>query len=529
MSAFREWLNALFGSDGGRGMQVLISLLIVVLLILAITWLFRRLFDGPMHRGRSSRLGVVDSAVVDHHRRLLLVRRDDVEHLVLVGGPNDVLVESRILKAPPVLAGRPAAGPQIVPRPQGADVVEEAEPAPAVAPPAAAEDTSAKARVVAGAAGVAAAVASAGALLRSRVARSEPAAPERRTLDEAFDAPLGRTADAAPVAAPPVDLDVPAPVAPTPAAQASVAERVVVEPPARAEPAPAPRFEPAPVARTETPAPRVLDDLDLFADIADPLPPPAPRPVPPPTPPVLEPVRVEPRQTPVWFEPRPEPARAEPARVEPTRVEPVPPPAPAPAPVVEPTIVEAPVAEVPLAEPVVPPVEPVIAEAPIVPPAETEKSDFDFDFDFAPMLEPELGRKAVAPPMPRVEPTLSFEPPRAVEPEPAPVVVVAPPPPPVPPVPEPEVFPEVSIAPIVVPVVEPVLPEPVLPEPVEPEPVVAEAVPVEPVLADEPFAPAPEVVPPEPSHRTGEHHATVDELEEEMARLLSELSGQTRR
>ncbi len=503
MSAFREWLNALFGSDGGRGMQVLISLLIVVLLILAITWLFRRLFDGPMHRGRSSRLGVVDSAVVDHHRRLLLVRRDDVEHLVLVGGPNDVLVESRILKAPPVLAGRPAAGPQIVPRPQGADVVEEAEPAPAVAPPPAAEETSAKARVVAGAAGVAAAVASAGALLRSRVARSEPAAPERRTLDEAFDAPLGRTADAAPVAAPPVDLDVPAPVAPTPAAQAPVAERVVVEPPARAEPAP---------ARVEAPAPRVLDDLDLFADIADPLPPPAPRPVPPPTPPVLEPVRVEPRPAPVWFEPRQEPARAEPARVEPV-----------PPPIFEPAVVEAPVVVEPVAEavaePVVPPVEPVIAEAPIVPPAETEKSDFDFDFDFAPMLEPELGRKAVAPPMPRVEPTLSFEPPRAVEPEPAPVVVVAPPPPPVPPVPEPEVFPEVSIAPIVAAVVEPVLPEPV----------VAEAVPVEPVLADEPFAPAPEVVPPEPSHRTGEHHATVDELEEEMARLLSELSGQTRR
>lgn len=516
MSAFREWLNALFGSDGGRGMQVLISLLIVVLLILAITWLFRRLFDGPMHRGRSSRLGVVDSAVVDHHRRLLLVRRDDVEHLVLVGGPNDVLVESRILKAPPVLAGRPAAGPQIVPRPQGADVVEEAE--PAVAPPAAAEDTSAKARVVAGAAGVAAAVASAGALLRSRVARSEPAALERRTLDEAFDAPLGRTADAAPVAAPPVDLDAPAPVAQAPVAAAPVAAAPAVEPPARVEPALAPRFEPAP-ARVEAPAPRVLDDLDLFADIADPLPPPAPRPVPPPTPPVLEPVRVEPRPAPVWFEPRPEPARAEPARVET-----VAPPAPAPAPVVEP-----PVVDVAPTEPVEPPVEPVIAEAPIVPPAETEKSDFDFDFDFAPMLEPELGRKAVAPPMPRVEPTLSFEPPRAVEPEPAPVVVVPPPPPPVPPVPEPEVFPEVSIAPTPAPIVEPVLPEPVLPEPVVPEPVVAEAVPVEPVLADEPFAPAPEVVPPEPSHRTGEHHATVDELEEEMARLLSELSGQTRR
>jgi hypothetical protein len=508
MSAFREWLNALFGSDGGRGMQVLFSLLIVVLLILAITWLFRRLFDGPTHRGRSSRLGVVDSAVVDHHRRLVLVRRDDVEHLVLVGGPNDVLVESRILKAPPVLAGRPAAGPQIVPRPQGADAVEEAEPTPAVAPPPAADDGSAKARVVAGAAGVAAAVASAGALLRSRVARSEPAPTERRTLDEAFDAPLGRTVEVPPVVAPPVDLDAVAPVAPP--APPVAAERVAVEPPARPEPAPA-RVEPA---RIETPVPRSVDELDLFADIADPLPPPAQRPVPPPAPPVLEPVRVEPRTPPVWFEPRPEPARVEPARVETARVEAprVEPVAPPPVlPVIEPPVVEAPL-------PPLPPIEDVAVEAPVAPPSEADKSEFDFDFDFAPMLEPELGRKVAAPAMPRVEPTLAFEP------EPAPVVV---PPPPVVAPPEPEIVPEPVIAPVSAPVAAAVI-VPVLPDLVA-EPVAHEPAFVEPVVADEPFAPIPEVVPPEPAHRSGDHHATVDELEEEMARLLSELSGQTRR
>ncbi len=42
------------------------------------------------------RLGVVEQASVDGRRKLLLVRRDDVEHLILTGGPVDVVVETGI-------------------------------------------------------------------------------------------------------------------------------------------------------------------------------------------------------------------------------------------------------------------------------------------------------------------------------------------------------------------------------------------------------------------------------------------------
>lgn len=42
------------------------------------------------------RLGVVEAASVDGRRRLILVRRDDVEHLIMTGGPVDVVVETGI-------------------------------------------------------------------------------------------------------------------------------------------------------------------------------------------------------------------------------------------------------------------------------------------------------------------------------------------------------------------------------------------------------------------------------------------------
>ena len=51
------------------------------------------------------RLEVVDHANVDSRRKLVLIRRDDVEHLIMTGGPVDVLIETGI--APP--AARPAA------------------------------------------------------------------------------------------------------------------------------------------------------------------------------------------------------------------------------------------------------------------------------------------------------------------------------------------------------------------------------------------------------------------------------------
>ena len=47
------------------------------------------------------RLAVIDAAAVDGRRRLVLVRRDNVEHLLMIGGPTDIVVEPNIVRAMP--------------------------------------------------------------------------------------------------------------------------------------------------------------------------------------------------------------------------------------------------------------------------------------------------------------------------------------------------------------------------------------------------------------------------------------------
>ena len=56
---------------------------------------------------RGSRLGIVEAAVVDRSRRLVLIRRDAVEHLVMIGGPQDVVVENNITRTSPTLTTEP--------------------------------------------------------------------------------------------------------------------------------------------------------------------------------------------------------------------------------------------------------------------------------------------------------------------------------------------------------------------------------------------------------------------------------------
>ncbi len=61
-------------------------------------------FFGPRPE---KRLGVVEQTSVDNRRKLLLIRRDGVEHLILTGGPVDVVIETGI-GATPVTTARPS-------------------------------------------------------------------------------------------------------------------------------------------------------------------------------------------------------------------------------------------------------------------------------------------------------------------------------------------------------------------------------------------------------------------------------------
>ena len=133
------------------------ALVAVLALFGAVAWLIRRFASNRLgantQRGRMPRLAVIDAAAVDGRRRLVLVRRDNIEHLLMIGGPTDIVVEPNIVRAMPgrdQLPPRPAVGspdaqPRIVPLPEPAgwsdadtsrgDPFEHAEPQMPEPPP----------------------------------------------------------------------------------------------------------------------------------------------------------------------------------------------------------------------------------------------------------------------------------------------------------------------------------------------------------------------------------------------------------
>jgi hypothetical protein len=88
--------------DMPQAAKFIVAFVIVLALIGLTAWLVRRFAAnriGSASRGRQPRLAVIDAASVDGRRRLVLIRRDNIEHLLMIGGPNDVVVEPNIVRA----------------------------------------------------------------------------------------------------------------------------------------------------------------------------------------------------------------------------------------------------------------------------------------------------------------------------------------------------------------------------------------------------------------------------------------------
>ena len=103
------------GSFGGLVPWLVIALLVVLVAAAGAIFLVRRLGAGGRHdgaaRGRVSRLAMVDSTSIIDGRKLVIVRRDNVEHLLLIGGATDVLVEGNIVRGAAVAhTGAPEIG-----------------------------------------------------------------------------------------------------------------------------------------------------------------------------------------------------------------------------------------------------------------------------------------------------------------------------------------------------------------------------------------------------------------------------------
>ena len=75
---------------------------------LIILMLMIRMIGSKVMGKQGSRLGISEFREIDKSRRLVLVRRDDVEHLIMIGGPQDVVIEQRIGLDEATPAARPS-------------------------------------------------------------------------------------------------------------------------------------------------------------------------------------------------------------------------------------------------------------------------------------------------------------------------------------------------------------------------------------------------------------------------------------
>src|SRR5947209_713963 len=101
--------EALFGTE--MAVRVLVAFLIFVV-VMAGFWGIRRLTRPRLGtnaaRGRQPRLAITDAAALDGRRRLVLVRRDNVEHLLIIGGPSDLVIEQNIVRPVAMSASKEA-------------------------------------------------------------------------------------------------------------------------------------------------------------------------------------------------------------------------------------------------------------------------------------------------------------------------------------------------------------------------------------------------------------------------------------
>ena len=93
-------------------LRALLSLVLVLGLIAGAGYLARRFGVAgglTLKRGGRRRLGVVESLQIDNRRRVVLVRKDDTELLLLVGGSTDVHLQTTPAPEPFTLPEEPSS------------------------------------------------------------------------------------------------------------------------------------------------------------------------------------------------------------------------------------------------------------------------------------------------------------------------------------------------------------------------------------------------------------------------------------
>lgn len=92
-------LDELISAYGSNFLVAALGVSLGLLCLFIVLWILRNRAPSPFVRGgrnRQPRLQVLDAAAIDTRRRIVLIRRDNVEHLVMIGGPTDLVIESGI-------------------------------------------------------------------------------------------------------------------------------------------------------------------------------------------------------------------------------------------------------------------------------------------------------------------------------------------------------------------------------------------------------------------------------------------------
>ena len=115
------------GLDFATLLRFALALAFVLAMIGILALVMRRLGLGgavPARRGCARRLALVEALVLDQRHRLVLVRRDNAEHLVLLGQAGDLVVERGIVDP----GEAQAAGSQQAANETGADAPADSKP-----------------------------------------------------------------------------------------------------------------------------------------------------------------------------------------------------------------------------------------------------------------------------------------------------------------------------------------------------------------------------------------------------------------
>ncbi|MEG3618377.1 flagellar biosynthetic protein FliO [Magnetovibrio sp. PR-2] len=90
--------------DYGSYFKFIFALMFVLGLIGVLTVLVRKYGFGvassEIRKGQDRRLGLVEVLPIDAKRRAVLIRRDDVEHLIVMGPESETVVETNIPARP---------------------------------------------------------------------------------------------------------------------------------------------------------------------------------------------------------------------------------------------------------------------------------------------------------------------------------------------------------------------------------------------------------------------------------------------